>query len=381
MATTLKTTFLLKRGTFENWTSKNPVLQKGEPGFVEDKNILKIGDGVTAFNDLPSIVPDWALEGEKPKYTANEIEGLADFISGEIDDTDTQYQIVKVDDNNYKLQSKALGGTWTDVADSAIVIPTYDDSDLADKVANIESSLGIGEGGSTGGEGGGSTDPSDPDAPKTIPEKIEAAVEDSKQYTDDQLKTVAITKKSTANEGFIATYQLMIGETAAGEVDIPKDYLVKSGDIKVVTAVGDPYTDAVVGDKYIDFVVNTTDNTGNESHIYIPLKDIGGDAYSAGRGIDISDTNQISVKIAENSNGLVHTDTGITMELASAEKAGSMSADSFKALQDLKENMSLLEPSEINGNIKINGEEVTIYELPDDVVKLSDTFIFDGGEA
>ena len=52
---TVSSTFLLKRGTAARWAEVNPVLQNGEPGFVYDQNRLKIGDGVTPWNDLPYI--------------------------------------------------------------------------------------------------------------------------------------------------------------------------------------------------------------------------------------------------------------------------------------------------------------------------------------
>ena len=55
MATTLNTTFKLKRGTAARWAEVNPVLEQGEPGFVYDTNRLKIGDGKTHWNDLPYI--------------------------------------------------------------------------------------------------------------------------------------------------------------------------------------------------------------------------------------------------------------------------------------------------------------------------------------
>ena len=55
MATVVKTTFRLKRGTEARWAELNPILDPGEPGFVYDKNRLKIGDGVTPWNDLPYI--------------------------------------------------------------------------------------------------------------------------------------------------------------------------------------------------------------------------------------------------------------------------------------------------------------------------------------
>lgn len=55
MATVYKTTFKLRRGTMAEWDAKNPILSDGEPGFAIDKNILRIGDGVTAWKDLEDI--------------------------------------------------------------------------------------------------------------------------------------------------------------------------------------------------------------------------------------------------------------------------------------------------------------------------------------
>ena len=46
-------TIQFKRGVAARWAEFNPVLQAGEPGFVTDENRLKIGDGITAWNDLP----------------------------------------------------------------------------------------------------------------------------------------------------------------------------------------------------------------------------------------------------------------------------------------------------------------------------------------
>lgn len=48
-------TLQLKRGTAARWRETNLVLAAGEPGFVIDENRLKIGDGSTAWNDLPYI--------------------------------------------------------------------------------------------------------------------------------------------------------------------------------------------------------------------------------------------------------------------------------------------------------------------------------------
>ena len=39
--------------TENNWSSKNPVLLKGEQGLVEGSSKYKIGNGTDKWNDLP----------------------------------------------------------------------------------------------------------------------------------------------------------------------------------------------------------------------------------------------------------------------------------------------------------------------------------------
>ena len=43
-------------GTAADWTSNNPILTLGEFGYETDTDDLKIGDGVTAWNDLSYFV-------------------------------------------------------------------------------------------------------------------------------------------------------------------------------------------------------------------------------------------------------------------------------------------------------------------------------------
>lgn len=45
-------TLEVRNGTTTQWTAANPVLAKGEPGYDGDLNVLKIGDGVTAWSAL-----------------------------------------------------------------------------------------------------------------------------------------------------------------------------------------------------------------------------------------------------------------------------------------------------------------------------------------
>lgn len=48
----IKTTFMFRRGLQSAWEKNNPVLAYGEPGFEKDTYRLKIGDGITPWNNL-----------------------------------------------------------------------------------------------------------------------------------------------------------------------------------------------------------------------------------------------------------------------------------------------------------------------------------------
>lgn len=150
----------LKYDTVANWTLNDPVLLEGEiaittvPAASGDVKqapavLMKVGDGTSKYSELKFVsglaanVHTWALAEKKPEYAASEITGLSDFIGAEIQDTNTTYQLVKVDDYNYKLQYKELDGAWADVAENGtIVIPKYDDTQIKADLAALEAMIG-----------------------------------------------------------------------------------------------------------------------------------------------------------------------------------------------------------------------------------------------
>lgn len=118
------------------------------------------------------------------------------------------------------------------------------------------------------------------------------------KYTDSSntahdVAAFALTKLGTATAGYTATYELTIGGTSIGKVDIPKDYLVKSATVEECTVANVPVEGYEVGDKYIDFVVNSADGTGNVSHIYLLVTELV-DVYTGTGAINIDNTNVIS---------------------------------------------------------------------------------------
>lgn len=143
-------------------------------------------------------------------------------------------------------------------------------------------------------------------------------------------------KLDTATDGYIATYQLQKdGQQVGVNIDIPKDYLVKSAEIKESAGDGDP-SGFPAGTKYIDFTINTKVGTGEESHIYLNVQDLV-DAYTAGNGIAISPQNVVSAKVVA-ANGLSVDADGIKMGLASATANGAMSSAQFTKLGEIADN-------------------------------------------
>ena len=134
MATkTFNTRISLKYDTYTNWTTNNPVLLAGEAavcvvpadagsGLNEPAVLLKFGDGTSSFTELSwasataaDVIP--SLKGNNPTLPATSITGLEDFIAGEIQDTNTTYQLVQNGNTSFKLQSKEnASAPWVDVS-------------------------------------------------------------------------------------------------------------------------------------------------------------------------------------------------------------------------------------------------------------------------
>lgn len=379
MATTktMNVQYKLRGDTLANLEAKNTVYGANEPIVVlvpadtdagtKAATLLKLGDGTTAFNDLPYItalagdVSEWAKAATKPEYNANEIKNIDSYIAGKVQDTDTQYKLEQdaTDPHILILSAKALDDAdYTEVVRITTADTTYTAADGAVTVDATGKTIGVNV---------------SADADNGLQKKADGL------YVKDH--TVDVVKKATANAGYIASYQVTVDGTVVGaDINIPKDYLVKSADIKVVAAADDPYTGAAIGDKYIDFVVNTVGGDGNESHIYLSVQDLV-DEYTAGDGIEISATNVIAIKLGTNTNGLKVGAAGLELDEATTTAGGAMSATDKTKLDGVAEGATKVEASTTNGNVKIGGTETTVYTLPDTVVHDTDTIVLDGGNA
>ena len=133
-----------------------------------------------------------------------------------------------------------------------------------------------------------------------------------------------LTKDSTSTD-YAAVYHLTKdGENVGEAINIPKDLFVESGEI-VENPAGQPEG------KYLKLVLQN-----QTAPVYINVADLV-DAYTAGNGIAISNTNQVSAKVVA-ANGLSVDTDGIKMGLASGTAAGAMSAADFTKLGEIADN-------------------------------------------
>ena len=401
----------LKYDTYANWADKNPVLLAGEAAVAvvpastgavqqEPAVLIKIGDGTKTYNDLPFIsgkaadVYTWALQPNKPTYTANEISGLSDYIAGKVEDTNTTYKI-EVDPANarkFTLKAKELGSaTWTDV--STITIPTsalttgsangtvsFNGTDVAVKGLGSAAYKNVGDFDASGAASavlGNSSDESTANTVYGVKALANTKVSSVGATANKGIEiggtatspTVGIKLDSTAGnaatlsaKGLMVTipsadaYSIVKDETSAdyaavyhltkngsnvgAAINVPKDMVVSSGSVEV-----DP-----AGQPKGTYLVLTLANATSDK-IYISVDDLieyvtGGTATD---GIITTSVSDDFVLTATINNG--------TITLAK------LSNDLQTAIGRANSSVQSVTTGTANGTIKVDGTAVSIYGL------------------
>ena len=104
----ITTTFQLKRGLSNAWERANPILAPGEPGWTLDTHILKIGDGITPWNDLSSI-SGAAIDPSKDVYTKIEIDELIALTKASL------IEAIKIEETRAKRAEEANAKSISDI--------------------------------------------------------------------------------------------------------------------------------------------------------------------------------------------------------------------------------------------------------------------------
>lgn len=136
---------------------------------------------------------------------------------------------------------------------------------------------------------------------------------------------ITVEEASTPTAGYLKTYKIWQGDTSVpanlkGTIDIPKDFVVKSGSI-VVNPTGQP------AGTYLALVINVTSGTATDETVYINVADLC-DVYTAQQNasevqLAISNSNEISASV-------VAVD-GAKIGYKAESSAGAGDAESVKA--------------------------------------------------
>lgn len=237
-------------GTEAEWTTANPVLLKGEVGFVEGTSPakFKVGDGTKTWSAL-----GWGQPTTLAQLAADATHRLV---------TDTQ-----------------IAG-WNNKAEKTPATPAADGLMSAADKKKLD------------GVAAGANNYQHPatHAATMITEDA------THRFTTDAEKAkwnLEYTIEKVATEsGFASTYHLKKGTTKVGaSINIPLDQVLKSSSIKTVTTANSPYSGAKAGDKYIEFLFQN-----NNTPQYLPVQDLV-DVYTADNTyIQVSASNVISLK-------------------------------------------------------------------------------------
>lgn len=389
----LQTRISLKYDTYANWHSKNPTLLEGEVAVVVIPGsdpvgtisnvptvLFKVGDGAKNFDSLPWVsgpagdVYAWAKEPNKPSYTANEISGLDTFISGQIQDTDTQYKIA-ISGRTVQLFKKDKGGAFDTTPDSTFNLPdetihTLVEGDTNGTVKYDGTDVPVHGLGSAAYEDRTFLDASIADAKKagtdaqtavstlsgkvgTVPENqtVISLIADAKKagtdaqasvsaldtrvgvipsgssattvidYVDKKIEAIpeqtdySLTINNPASSDYAQVYEFkQLGKTI-GTINIPKDMVVQSGTVETKAQAG------VWGEAgtYLHLVLANAEN----SSIYINVGDLI-EYVSAGSGendaiqISISADHKVSASVKNGSITLAMLASGVQTEINKA---------------------------------------------------------------
>lgn len=443
----LQTRISLKYDTYANWHSKNPALLEGEVAVVVVPTsdpvgtitnvptvLFKVGDGTKKFDDLPWVsgpagdVHAWAKEANKPSYTATEIAGLDTYISGQIQDTDTQYKIA-ISGRTVQLFKKDKDGPFGTTPDSTFNLPDEKVHTLVEGTTNGTvkydgTDVKVHGLGSAAYEDKTFLDTKIAEAKKagtdaqtavntlsgkvgTVPENktvIGLIAEAKKAGTDAQTSVGALDTRvgaipagsaATTVVGYVdekigaipaqtdysvsvsnptsTTYAQVyefkqLGKTI-GTINIPKDMVVQSGSVETKAEEG-AWGEAGT---YLHLVLANADN----SSIYINVGDLI-EYVSAGSGendaiqIDISADHKVSASVKNGSITLAMLATAVQTEIGKAHThtnktvLDSISADKVSAWDSAEQNAKDYTDTELNGALTLLASQAVVSADGDD---------------
>ena len=399
MATVLSTKIILRNDTAASWLEHNPILLPGEFGIEWDTGLFKIGNGSSKYKDLPYAgAPNASgsaiLDADGYTLSANAerklgLNGWGKQYYKWVEDTEGgHHELVPVDANNPwkpNLEPKvaqntdgvlelawfepapisadeiagAVSGLENTVKTLEATIGTKEDSATTDTVygaiASIEERLKSASlplaGGTMTGElilMDGSPAISEAKVEEkiaqmgTLKRKIVIVLPDPAEADEH---TIYMIKKGTSllgnsyDEYFLVEGAFeLIGNTAV-DIDgyVKKPDTFTEGNIAILTADGHINDGAISAEDIKEHIADDVLHITAEERARWNAGTGEGPTYVFSGGLHVDEAGMVNIKVADDSNGLTVTDSGVSLNLATESTAGAMSAEQFNKLANTKE--------------------------------------------
>ena len=261
MATVISTTFRLKRGLAAKWQELNLILDPGEPGFELDTYRLKIGDGKTAWNDLPyigyngasggddGIIVDTVLSDTSLNPIANKT------VKAAIDKVEALIEHYEFGDEFIVTEANGIKTVSIDLEVLASLLPQVDTSNFATKEELCELAQTV-------------SDLAAAIAQVKVPSKISELENDVGYLTQHQdlseyaKKTEIPSVEGLATETYVQQ-KIAEAELAGGDVDLSLYYTKEEVDAKI------PSIEGLATESYIDNKISTIETHLETNYITI----------------------------------------------------------------------------------------------------------------
>ena len=154
-------------------------------------------------------------------------------------------------------------------------------------------------------------------------EKTKQTIKQGKSGSEVEIGTIVVPDlkmevKAIPNDGYLKTYQFTYGTSSAFEIDIPKDLVVESGEVIVVT--DDAPVSGLTNGTYLKLVI-----VNQAEPIYIDVKDLcdvyTGKTETTGISVAVSETNEISATLVGKAVAEANLDDALATKINGLDSA------------------------------------------------------------
>lgn len=198
----------------------------------------------------------------------------------------------------------------------------------------------------------------------------DTSVNGAKKYADALVSSartdLKISSTTTSSDSFLKTYIIKQGGNEVVRIDIPKDLVVSSGSVVKGTWASGNFTENTSGkDTALKLVI-----ANQTTPVYINTVDLVKD-HTAGNGISISDTNEVSVKLNVSGNEFLTVDKD-GLKVAGVTSAINKAISSITSTTNISDGNVITKISQSSGKVSVTTAQLSANQVSFSAVSASD---------